>query len=530
MKKIIIYFLIFILFLIFSFQCAPPSGGGDEPPPQPNSPNLLWAKRLGGNLEDCGYSIITDSNDNIIVIGNVKGNADLNNDGAIAGEGESASNYGMNDIVIVKFDSGGAYQWSKRLGGLYNDKGCSISIGTNDNIYVTGIINGNADLNGDGDNTDGGAESSAGYYGMDDIFIAKFNSDGNFQWAKRLGGIGNDEGCSIALDSNNNVFVTGYVNYFADLNGNGNCTDGGAEDATGYGMDDIFIVEFNSEGECQGSKRLGGASNDKGYGIIIDSSNNLIITGSVYGDVDLNGDGDKNDDGEELSTCNGDNDIFIVKFDDINDDGQWSKRLGGTLEDCGYSIITDSNNNVYVTGCIRGNADLNGDGDKTDGGAESTFDYNENDKDIFIVKFDLEGNHQWSKRLGGELNDFGYGLSIDSSNNVIITGSIINNADLNGDRDSNDGKVESGSGYGYDDIFIVKFDSSGIFHKWSLRLGGLEIDKGYSVIIDSSDNIIVTGCIESNADLNGDGDSNDGGAESSVGYGSNDIFVVKFNN
>ena len=76
-------------------------------------------------------------------------------------------------------------------------------------------------------------------------------------------------------------------------------------------------------------------------------------------------------------------DIFIVKFNS-GGDYQWSKRLGGFNFDSGYGIATDSNGSVIVTGSVDGDADLNGDGDNTDGGAESAISYT-CDKDVFIV-------------------------------------------------------------------------------------------------------------------------------------------------
>ena len=524
MKKIIIFLLIFILFLIFSFQCAPPSGGGgDEPPPQPNLSNLLWSKRLGGTDNDCGRSVVTDNNGNVYVTGYVKGYANFDGsfDGANVG-GESDIGYDEDDIFIVKFNSEGTYQWSKRLGGVNNDYGYSITTDSEGNIAITGSVYGNADLNGDGDSTDGEAESTDGY-GGDDIFVVKFNSEGIYLWSKRLGGVNNDYGYSITTDLSSNIIITGSAYGNADLNGDKDSNDE-AESGDNYAYDDAFIVKFNSDGAHQWSKRLGSVNNDYGYSATTDSDDNIIVTGKIYGDADLNGNGYSNDDNSESATGYDGDDIFIVKF---NSGGahQWSKRLGGTGHEIGYGITTDSSNNIIITGTVISDADFNGDGDSNDV-AESTT--NSTYDDAFIVKFNSEGTYQWAIRLVGENIVRGYSITTDSNKNIVVTGCVFKSADLNGDGDSND-EAESGADYAKNDIFIVRFNSLGL-HSWSKRLGGMDLDYGYCVTTDSSSKVIATGSVNGDVDLNGDGYSMSGTAESSVGYGSNDIFVVKFNN
>ncbi|MCP4594991.1 LamG-like jellyroll fold domain-containing protein, partial [Neptuniibacter sp.] len=234
----------------------------------------------------------------------------------------------------------GQFFWAKRLGGTSSDYGIRITSDANNNIIVTGFVTGNADMNGDGDSVDGGAESATGY-GSSDVFISVFNSSGTWQWAKRLGGTGADIGGSITTDNNNNIIIIGHVAGNADMNGDGDSTDGGAESATGYGSHDVFISVFNSSGIWQWAKRLGGDAEDCGQGITTDANNNIIVTGYVEYNVDINGDGDFTDGGaESAGDCEGE-DVFISVF---NSSGtwQWAKRLGGVFYDAGHSITTDA--------------------------------------------------------------------------------------------------------------------------------------------------------------------------------------------
>ena len=480
-----------------------------------------WSKRLGGTGVDTGNNIFTYNN-KVVVVGSVSGDADLNGDGdRTDGGAESGTGYGNYDGLISVFNSSGAYLWSKRLGGVGTDQVWGISNGSDNNLIFTGTVSGDADLNGDGDRTDGGTESGTG----NDIFVSVFNESGSFQWSKRLGGAGGDVGYYVTTDTNNNIIVTGYVAGDADLNGDGDSTDNGAESSIGYGGNDSFITVFNSDGIYQWSKRLGGTDSDTGYDITTDSHNNILVTGIIWnvGNADLNGDGDSTDGEGEGGTGYGSWDNFISVFD-TGGNYKWSKRLGGTGSDNTYGVATDASNNYYVVGSVFGDADLNGDGDRTDGGAESSVGYG--NSDTIISVFNDNGVYQWSKRFGGTSVDSGKSVSIDLDNNINIVGYVTGNADLNGDGDRTDGGGESGTGYGSYDIFISVFNSEGTY-RWSKRLGGTSDDIGQKIVADTN-NKIITGYVVGDADLNGDGDKTDGGAESSAGYGSYDIVVSVF--
>ena len=420
------------------------------------------------------------------------------------------------------YAANGVYDWSKRLGGTGSDTGNRVATDSNNNIIVTGYVVGDADLNGDGDRIDGGAESGTGY-GSYDGFISVFNASGIYQWSKRFGGTGNDS-CSSTVDSNNRIIITGYVTGDADLNGDGDTTDGGAESSTGYGGTDIFISVFNANGTYQWSKRLGGINSDSGNYVTSYTYNNIYITGGVTGDADLNGDGDTTDGGAESGTGYGSYDGFISVF---NSSGayQWSTRLGGTGVDISKTVSIDANNNMIITGQVTGDADLNGDGDRIDGGAESGTGYGSYDG--FISVFNASGIYQWSKRLGGTSYDNCF-ATVDSDNRIIVTGMTVADMDLNGDGDMTDGGAESISGYGGPDIYISVFSANGTY-QWSKRLGGINSDNGNYVTSDTDNNIYITGGVTGDVDLNGDGDTTDGGAESGVGYGGTDVFISVFN-
>ncbi len=320
-------------------------------------------------------------------------------------------------------------QWSKLLGSSNSDYGRGVSVDSAGNVYVTGNSHGNFD----------GHTNSGGY----DMFLVKYDSSGNKKWSKLLGSSDSDYGYGVSVDSAGNVYVTGY----SWGNFDGHSSSGGY---------DMFLVKYDSSGNKKWSKLLGGSNSDYGEGVSVDSSGNVYVTGESLGNFD----GHSN---------SGSFDMFLVKYDSSGNK-KWSKLLGTSSWDLGEGVVVDSAGNVYVTGYSGGNFD----GHSNSGGW-----------DMFLVKYDPSGNKKWSKLLGSSRNDEGRGVSVDSAGNVYVTGRSEGNFD---------GHSNSGS-----DMFLVKYDSSGV-KKWSKLFGSSSWDSGRGVSVDSAGNVYVTGISEGNFD------------------------------
>ena len=251
-------------------------------------------------------------------------------------------------------------------------------------------------------------------------------------------------------------------------------TGGGLDGNTSSGEYDIFLVKYNSSGTKQWTKQLGTSSEDWGYGVTTDLSGNIYLTGGTGGELD----GNTNSTGEE--------DIFLIKF---NSSGtkQWTKELVTSSNDSGYGVTTDSSGNIYLTGDTGGGLDGN---------------TNSGNKDIFLIKYSSSGTKQWTKQLGTSSNDHGWKVTTDSSGNIYVTGWT---------EGGLDGNTSSGS----DDIFLVKYNSSGT-KQWTKQLGTSSNDVGMDVTTDSSGNIYVTGYTG-------------GGLDGNTNSGEWDIFLIKYN-
>jgi hypothetical protein len=236
--------------------------------------------------------------------------------------------------------------WSgtKQLGTSSWDEAKDITSDSSGNVYITGY-------------TQGGLDGNATVGGMD-LFVVKYNSSGVKQWTKQLGTSYEDYGWDITSDSSDNVYVTGFTKGSLD-----------GKTHTAVGSNDFFVVKYNSSGVKQWTQLLGADATDRGYGITSDSSGNVYVTGETTGIGTVGLDG---------NTSYGGLDLFVVKY---NSSGvkQWTKQGGTSGHEYAWDITADSSGNVYIAGSTGGGLDGN---------------TNAGNRDLFVVKYDTNGNKQ----------------------------------------------------------------------------------------------------------------------------------------
>ena len=385
------------------------------------------------------------------------------------------------------------------FGGASNDDGYSIAIDSSGNIYTTGRFRDTVDFD------PGAGVANLTSAGIDDVFVSKLNSSGNFAWAKRFGGTSIDDGYSIAIDSSGNVYTTGRFRGTVDFD-----PGDGTENLTAAGSSEVFISKLNSSGNFVWAKRLGGSFSDVGNSIAVDSSGNVYTAGTFTSTADFDP-----GDGTENLTSEGNSDVFVSKLDSSGN-YVWAKRFGGTDYDEGFSITLDGSGNVYTTGLFRDTADF----DPGDG-TENLTVVGESDKsDVFVSKLNSSGNYVWAKRFGGLSSDSANSVAVDSSGNVYTTGYFSGTADFNPDISVTENLVSSGQS----DVFISKLNSSGNY-VWAKRFGGTDYESGSSVALDSSGNVYTTGYFNGPTDF----DPDVAGVATLTSAGDADIFISKLN-
>ena len=288
--------------------------------------HTFYGAGAGGGNNDYGRSLSMDSGGNVYVTGN--SNAAWNGPGATAPLNPFSGN---NDIVVLKLNSAGAYQWHTFYGGAGNDYGRGVAVDSSSgNVYVAG----------DSTTTWNGPGATAPlnpYSGSHDIVVLKLNSAGAYQWHTFYGSVaGWDEGLSIAVDSGGNAYVAGD----SDATWNG---PGATAPLNPYGgAIDIVVLKLNSVGTYQWHTFYGGAGNDVGNGIAVDTGGNVYVGAYSYAAWNAGVTA-------PLHAYSGAADIVVLK---LNTGGsyQWHTFYGSAGTDVGSGIAVDSGGNVYLTG------------------------------------------------------------------------------------------------------------------------------------------------------------------------------------
>jgi hypothetical protein len=307
----------------------------------------LWATYYGGSSGDEAYSISTDANGNVFVVGRTTStNFPTYNPGGGAyyqGTCGSCSGYYNGNAFILKFNNNGIRLWATYYGGSNDDLAYSISTDANGNVFVVGRT---SSTNLPTYNPGGGAYYQPNNAGSDDAFILKFNNNGIRLWATYYGGSYADSAHSISTDANGNVFVVGRTRStdFPILNpGEGAYYQPACGSCPTWS--DAFILKFTNNGFRLWATYYGGNNHDVAHSISTDTNGNVFVVGYTES-IDFP---TYNPGGGAYYQPYAGGDAFILKFNN-NGIRLWATYYGGSSGDQAFSISTDANGNVFVVG------------------------------------------------------------------------------------------------------------------------------------------------------------------------------------
>ncbi len=371
-----------------------------------------------------------------------------------------------------------AHQWSKAFGGIVEDEIRDVAIDSAGNIIIVGEFNGTLDFDGTVLTTDGD----------DDGFAAKLDPHGNVLWAKAFGesqGMGGQAVRGVAVDGQDRVVIAGDYSVEIEIDGNVVLADG---------VVDLFVAVLDPDGGHVWSKGFGPTSAvltaRRVKDVAVDPSGNILVTGEFKGDIDF--DGHVIDDGG-----GGSESTFLVK---LNAAGvhQWSATYGvATSSDQGLAVATASNGDVVLCGFFNGTVNFGGQPLSAAGG-----------NDIYVARFDANGNHAWSRRYGDTADQRCTALEVDAAGQVYFGGSMAGTVNFGG------GDLSASDGL---DAFVAQLDAVGGYvsaASWPGTGDQAVVDFAH----DSLGHLVVTGSLRGSIDF-GNGEIESANAD--------DVFVGK---
>ena len=433
---------------------------------------------------------------------------------------------GFNNISTAQSPN---WAWAKSVGNTSSDQGRSVATDASGNIFMTGYFAGSTITFGTTTLTSAGSG---------DVFIVKYDTNGNVLWAKSAGGNDYDLGNSITTDASGNVFITGMFESDTITFGTTVLTNA---DNTGL-YEDIFIAKYDTNGNLLWAKSAGGTAADVSNSVATDTNGNVFITGyfhspaitfgsttltnttALYEDVfivkyDTSGNmiwakssgssssSSPSDRGQSVATDTSGNvfmtgyfegasitfgtttltntyadfgDVFIVKYD-ANGNVLWSKSVGSISDDSGYSVATDTSGNVFISGYFKGFSITFG--TITLANVNQSFIFT---KENFIAKYNAAGNFLWARSASGTSDDYGRGITTDTAGNAYIIG------DFFSPTITFESTTLTKAGPLSQDIFMVKYDPSGNVD-WAESAGNIGNESGLGIATDTNNNIYLTG-------------------------------------
>ena len=428
------------------------------------SQSFEWGVQAGSTtLSDGANDLAIDGSGNLFMTGDIQGSATFGGGITLTTPSNAP------DIFISKHNSSGQIQWAVRYGDNDQEYGTGIATDNAGNVYVIG--------NSANSITFGSTTLTANGANEQIAFLLKLNSNGVLQWARKINSAYDGSANDIVIDANNNVFVVGDLSDYVGSAGNG-----------------FFIAKYNTSGNQTSYNTYAFGFNIKqAFAIAVDNLSNIFISGRYMQSMTLGA--------FTLNAVNAslDMDGFISKLDN-NGNVIWVKKLTspGQGQDEFRSICIDASNNIYTIGNVDSSAIID----------NITIPLSNGNK-LIVAKYDQSGNAVWAKASTSGFQANQLRIIRGNDNDIYLAGTYGGSIQID---------TFNISGFGSNDAFIARMDTSGLF-KWIKGFGGSLSEGGNGIATNTNNDVFVAGGFQGTVVY---------GSTTLTSTGSEDIYLAKF--
>lgn len=396
---------------------------------------LAWVKTNDGSQDDYGWDVAADDLGNCYAAGYFTGAATCG--------GKSLQSQGDTDGYLIKYSANGDPIWVAQVAGDAHDDARAVTLDKSGNIYLAGHFSSTANF--------GGVRLTSA--GAKDIFLARYDQSGHVLWLRRAGGSGDDIATGVAADGEGNIYVTGSFSLTADF---------GTTNLTSAGRADLFLAKYTPGGDLLWARQAGGPGVEEAERVRVDRMGNVYVAGfyqtnAVFQATPL--------------PCSGYSDMFLAKYSPLGD-LIWLRTAGGTNADVGGDVAADAELNVYVVGVLTGNARF-----------EEKILSAAGEADMFVAKYDSHGALAWVQAFGGDGPDQAYGIAVDSSGDVYVTGFYLDAVTF--------GQTHYFAS-SHADFVVIKLHPNGKL-SWTAAAQGTAYSNGKGIAVNSRGEVFATG-------------------------------------
>ena len=456
---------------------------------------VAFATQEGGANFEEGRAIATFPDASAVVTGRFSGSA-------LFGEWPllvSLNSAGDDDIFLSRYHPDGSLAWAKRMGSSSSgDWGNAIATFADGSCVVCGYFHGQAAFD------EGPLSNGLISAGLNDAFLARYNADGSLAWARRAGGIFNDQAYGVATFPDGSCVVTGS---FAAQATFGEGIASTTLTATGSLLSaDVFVARYDRDGTLLWARQCGGAAgDDSGRSIGAGPDGACVVTGSFLGTASFGPVGN-----QVVLHSLGGLDVFVASY---RADGSlgWAHRAGGAADDEARGIAVFPDGSSVVTGSCVGVSTFGEWANPTTQNAIGA-------RDLFVARYLPDGALAWARRAGGVGNDEGTGIAARADGRCLVTGYFHDLASF-GEGPSLTNLIAAG----WQDVFVACYEPDGSV-AWAQPAGGPSYDQANGIACYLDGSFAVTGVFLGNATF---GVGNAGVTLLTAGWG--DVFVARFN-